>query len=918
MKRRSGLFWGVTVLPALLAAAGLCTAETVYRLADLKDDPAPVGAPRTDGREVFVGAGVILFAGADAGNGLELWRSDGAAASTGLLMDINPGRNSSNPGGMVALGPWVYFFADDGVRGFELWRTDGTTARTELVADICPGSCDGLPGRYGGARSRRFATPLGDELYFTGNDGTHGWELWRTDGTPAGTSMVVDLWPGGYGTGPLELTVLDGVLYFSTADAGPARLWRSDGSAAGTTVVAELGPDQPYSGIEPSGLVALGHTLYFTLWHESYGTEVWKSDGTEAGTGILKDICPGTCGGIGTRLDGTWLKSWRGAAYFAASAPETGVELWRTDGTSGGTVLVGDLNPGPANSLDEFMPLGDTLLLAVDDGVHGTELWIGDGTPAGSRLVHDYYPGRTGAGIGSFVTVGRMAYFKALGGLWRTDGTPGGTTIIFVPSAPPSGSSALEPIAPFDGMLLFLASTADGAGLMLTNGIRGGQRAVAIALPLSIDLPGAYPDQLTPMAGGLAFVAGRPERWLWYTDPAPGSVVSLSPSGLYVGAAMLTPVGSTLFFSQGTYGLWKTDLSARTPALAYPRPPWTSGPRAAATLGDSVMVSDEVGQGPALYRLAAGASDVQLVRDLCSDGCDDLIASMTPFGDRLLFTAVHFGSSEGAVWITDGAAAGTVELARLGARDYMVEYDYGLVAGAGRAYFTAARASTGNELWTTDGTPAGSRMVADLCPGSCDGVPPPMGAWAATRHRAIALDGERLFFVADDGVHGSELWVTDGTTASTRLVVDLTAGPGSSAITWLTGAGSGAFFVFDDGEHGLELWHSDGTAGGTALVEDINLGSRSGAPQHLVWSDDVLLFAATDGVRGLEPWRSDGTPNATRQIADIVPGPGSSSPQQLVRSGSCVYFRAYDDAGFELWAIELDGNARARRRLPRT
>src|SRR5262245_35420111 len=79
---------------------------------------------------------------------------------------------------------------------------------------------------------------------------------------------------------------------------------------------------------------------------------------------------------------------------------------------------------------------------------------------------------------------------------------------------------------------------------------------------------------------------------------------------------------------------------------------------------------------------------------------------------------------------------------------------------------------------------------------------------------------DRLFFVAEDGIHGRELFVSDGTTAGTALVKDIFPGPTSSQIRFLTPFGNRVVFTADDGAHGFELWITDGTASGTNLVKD--------------------------------------------------------------------------------------------------
>ena len=209
----------------------------------------------------------------------------------------------------------------------------------------------------------------------------------------------------------------------------------------------------------------------------------------------------------------------------------------------------------------------------------------------------------------------------------------------------------------------------------------------------------------------------------------------------------------------------------------------------------------------------------------------------------------------------------------------------------GTLFFIADDGESGRELWKTNGTSEGTVRVKDIRAGA-----------AGSRVNRLTLSNNLLFFAAGEGVHGVELWKSNGTAAGTLLVKDIMPSVESSNPTFLTNVNGTLFFSANNGVNGYELWKSDGTPGGTKLVNDIRPGFQvSSGPANLTNKNGMLIFTASSAT-GRELWKSDGSQTGTLLIRDIRAGIGSSNPGQLTVVDSAVYFAAYDGVhGLELW-----------------
>ncbi|WP_227027037.1 ELWxxDGT repeat protein [Corallococcus soli] len=197
-------------------------------------------------------------------------------------------------------------------------------------------------------------------------------------------------------------------------------------------------------------------------------------------------------------------------------------------------------------------------------------------------------------------------------------------------------------------------------------------------------------------------------------------------------------------------------------------------------------------------------------------------------------------------------------------------------------------------------------LVGDLQPGL-----------EGSRPEALVAVGSRLFYAADDGAAGRELWVTDGDDRTSRRVKDVRPGAAGSTPRFLTRVGGRLFFVADDGAHGPELWRTDGTPQGTVLVADLRPGAAGSAPDNLTQVGGRLYFTADDGVHGRELWSSDGTGAGTRLTQEFAPGPRSLFLDDLTDWNGRLALVAYGDTSVTLWVTEADsGTARVYFRGP--
>jgi ELWxxDGT repeat protein len=142
----------------------------------------------------------------------QLEKREVMSGTPSLVRDIAPGSVSGLgfESNLTNVSGTLFFMANDGSHGFELWKSNGTCSGTTLVSNINPGSYGAV--RYFGG----FLTNMSGTLFFSANDGSHGYQLWKSDGTSSGTVMLSDVNTSGYGPDPEALTNVNGTDFLQT------------------------------------------------------------------------------------------------------------------------------------------------------------------------------------------------------------------------------------------------------------------------------------------------------------------------------------------------------------------------------------------------------------------------------------------------------------------------------------------------------------------------------------------------------------------------------------------------------------------------------------------------------------------------------------------------------------------------------
>ena len=756
-------------------------------------------------------------------------------------------------------------------------------------------------------------------LYFSHDDEAHGYELWRTDGTDAGTYLVKDVNTGFIGSFVRNMVEFNGAVYFAAYTNGYGyELWKSDGTEAGTVLVKEIN-----LGVDKSSdlklLTNCGNYLLFTATNGINGNELWKSDGTTAGTTMLADITTGNFGSDITEIfyfpslfsnniyftiqnsstskDGIWRTTFSCVFGCSTLSNPTKInntegsrdlnsfglgnlifrknvkDLYKFDGTTVSAIKVGTGTTFPNNKARKLTVYNNNIYFTGYDATNGYELWKSDGTVAGTSLVKNINntPTLANSSPYGFTLCNGVLYFTANDGingneLWKTDGTTAGTTLV---NDVVGGIINSNP-ANFrvNGNKLYFQTFPDDANFS----------------QYQIHLLDATTSQLTLLKD---------------FTPIPNPEISID----------IELLNQTLIFTgfdaNAGFEVWKSNGTVAGTSLVKD------------ISQGSCFATGFFSMGTNTFFSAIDFPDYQykLWKTDEITGITQIISNLNPFlngssftsnfanlnGSLMISAKNNSASSDYELWKSDGTTAGTVLV-----KDISVgvngSFPQNFCVGNNLLFFSASDDINGTELWKSDGTITGTVMIKDIYVGFNSSGP----------SNLVFLNGF-VYFSAYSIANGQELWKSDGTTAGTTLVKDINVGTGDAFVENLVVFKNKLYFSANNFTNGQELWVSDGTTAGTQLVKDIYVGGNNSSPQYLTANNTTLYFSANNGTNGVELWKSDGTTAGTLIVKNISSDAyvKDSNPQNLTFLGNQLFFSASQ-------ILDLDGPINFGRELWRT
>jgi len=503
--------------------------------------------------------------------------------------------------------------------------------------------------------------------------------------------------------------------------------------------------------------------------------------------------------------------------------------------------MVKDINQTSGNGdPNSFFALGNRLFFVADDHARKKDLWVTDGTTAGTQFFKMIGGGRFTSQPRLFTKVGDKVFFVAYNALFVTDGTVEGTKLLKQLNS--VFGKAPRYLTEMGGKLYFYLIDEPDGGLWVSDGTVEGTKLVK-EVPIGFN---ELPNQMVALGDKIYFVGYEESTGieLWESDGTEAGtkiVKDITPGSSWTVIYDLEVAGDKMYFSSWDE-LWESDGTE-------------AGTKMLVDLNDSSL-------GLTGYNLS----------------------NFTKLGSKILFSGVE------KLWVSDLTPDGTTELAEY--KGILSRNLDAIVVLGNQAFFTINDVTNGKELWVTDGTKAGTKMLKDINPGA-EGSNP----------SELLISNNKLYFSATTASHGTELWQSDGTEAGTVMVKDIYNGVGNGAPSQFFTWNNKIYFQAKDAQHGVELWVSDGTEVGTNLLKDLYVNTIDGYKGSSFFYNNQLLLVANDGTGG-NLWTTDGTEANTTKITNLGSRQASWLGAPIEFNGK-LYFEASDAThGRELWVSD--------------
>lgn len=728
----------------------------------------------------------------------------------------------------------------------------------QLIHDInqIPGEVSIIPLRVAG---------LHEKTFFVQHNDVRGYQLWVLSGTSSASLLLFESLTKN--TPPSNLTPVGNVLFFSVEMV----LWKTDGTLEGTEVVTTIPGSHLYT------FTALNDLLTFHV----NGTEnaLWRSDGTASGTyrlGTVRTVEDYTGGPV----VGNFQVVFNGELYFSGQQFNEGLEVWKTNGTSSGTMQVTDIMPGSDSALpSKYVVVGDILFFQAQGPNTGMEIWQSKGT--GASLLKDISPGNFSLLMSNFVAVDNTFYFTVTNGgttIWKSDGTTDGTVQVITFPDQVGGFTALG------SKLLFVRNEAHvtGSELWVSDGTLAGTHIVRDLVPgpngsLSTGIPGIG------VLGDLSYfiVQSGSATQIWSSNGTfDGTKLVVNPTELGSdGTGILHDIvvlENRLVFQYDdehkTRNCWSYNATSNlTKLVDFGAMAGNSNPTEPIFFNGYFYFAATDGiHGQELWR-TNGTNVMELFYDF-NPGANSGTDGMMKLVGNTLYIIANDGIHGYELWKIDGTPTNTIMVKDIypGVADSQIVFS---VIFNGQLFFSARDETHGHEFWKTDGTEAGTLLVSDFWPGI-------NSSYAFAGFEAQVLNGK--FFIA--GLDGTQrvLWSSDGTPGGTSVIKTFL-----QEVLVSTKVINDQLYLTMNSYYPTttnELWIGDGTASGMSLLKQFPIEPFDyNAIGHFIEYKGKIYFTAKDASAGYAVWRTDGTPEGTSMYFDPIPGYSSFyGPEALI------------------------------------